>query len=396
MNYHIITQDKFFDSYIEDIYKVNNGFNNTFWVRGKEGETSLLKTKRKVEYLGEDNSEYLIKKLQSLKPNDRLFVFWYDTYMGKAILDSGINNNIYVWVMGGDFYADPFWYHTSWLFDKYTLRFIKKSKKYGYPKVNWKRKPKNWGKIFDELKVKWNFQAEQLKLYETKLKTIHRINYLVMSEYWISEFDKVRELYPGSTFQRVSAALDQNFDVAARLDVPNRYDDTIKILIGNSADPTNNYIDAYKYLKNHFFDKYEIYSILSYGDNIYKEYVLKEGEKIFGNAFRPIVNFMERQAYIEFLKNIDVVIMYHNRQQACGNIITLITLGKPVFMKSISPVYSMLKSLGVTSIYDVCDIKKIDIHNVIESARKDRQTNIDKIANVYSEQVRIQYWKDLL
>ena len=211
MNYHIITQDKFFDAYIEDIYKLHLEASNVFWVRGKKGEISFLKTNRPIEYLGNDKADY-IAKFKTLKPEDKLFISWYDMYIGQAILDSGITNDIYVWVMGGDFYAEPFWYHASWLYDKYTLKFIKSKKEYGYPQVNWKRKPKNWSKIFDELKIKWNFQAEQKKLYEIKLKTIQRINFLIMSEYWISEFNRVKELYPGCTFRRVSAAFDQNFD----------------------------------------------------------------------------------------------------------------------------------------------------------------------------------------
>ena len=61
MNYHIITQDKFFDAYIEDIYKLHLEANNVFWVRGKKGEMPWLKTDRAVEYLPHDHSLYVDK-----------------------------------------------------------------------------------------------------------------------------------------------------------------------------------------------------------------------------------------------------------------------------------------------------------------------------------------------
>ena len=73
MNYHIITQDKFFDAYIEDIYKLHQEANNVFWVRGEKGEMPWLTSKRKVEYLGNDQTKY-VDKLRTLKPEDKLFV----------------------------------------------------------------------------------------------------------------------------------------------------------------------------------------------------------------------------------------------------------------------------------------------------------------------------------
>ena len=396
MNYHIITQDKFFDSYIEDIYKLHEEANNIFWVRGEKGESSLLKTKRKVEYLGKEIPEILVKKLQSLKQDDKLFISWYDMYIGKAIIDSNIPNDIYVWVMGGDFYANPFWYHASWLFDKYTLKFVKNAKAYGYPHVNWKRKPQNWWKVLHELRIKWKFKEEQQKLYEIKLRTIQRIDYLLMSEAWLPEYERVKELYPGCSFKRVDAAFDQNYDIAAHLKISNKTDDTLKILIGNSADITNNYIDAYKYVKKQIRDKYTIYSILSYGDSFNRDYVLRIGKEMFGNAFCPVTKYIDRQEYIDFLMSIDVFVMYHNRQQACGNIMTAITLGKPVFMKSISPIYGMLKLIGVSSVYDVQMLKTVNLRTVVESAQKNRQMNMEKIASVFSERKRLQYWQALL
>ena len=51
MNCHIITQDKFFNGYIEDIYELHLEHENVFWVQGVPGECPHLTTKRKIEYL---------------------------------------------------------------------------------------------------------------------------------------------------------------------------------------------------------------------------------------------------------------------------------------------------------------------------------------------------------
>ena len=51
MNYHIITQEKFFNTYIEDIYRLGLQDENVIWVRGTEGKNDFFQTDRPVEYI---------------------------------------------------------------------------------------------------------------------------------------------------------------------------------------------------------------------------------------------------------------------------------------------------------------------------------------------------------
>lgn len=248
MNYHIITQDKFFDAYIEDIYKLHQEENNIFWVRGEKGELSWLTTKRRVEYLGNDQIQY-VRKLQTLKPGDKLFVSWYDMFIGEAILDSGIKNELYVLVMGGDLYAEPFWCHANWLFDPKTLKYLNSIAYYGYPQINWKRRPKNWNKLYDEICIRMAFMPEQRQLYQQKLRTMKRINYLVLPKEDIAEFEFVRNLYPGITCQFGYGVYSQNYDAASLVPTKQyQQGQPINLLVGNSADPSNNYLDAFDWL----------------------------------------------------------------------------------------------------------------------------------------------------
>ena len=61
---------------------------------------------------------------------------------------------------------------------------------------------------------------------------------------------------------------------------------------------------------------------------------MEAGEKkAFGEDFYPIVDFMTRADYLDFLMDKDAVVMFHNRPQAVGNIMTALVLGKPVFIK---------------------------------------------------------------
>jgi hypothetical protein len=399
MNYHIITQDKFFDAYIEDIYKLHQEANNVFWVRGEEGELPWFTSQRKVEYLGNEYARY-VEKLRTLNPQDKLFVSWYDMFIGQAILDSGINNDVYVSVMGGDFYSEPFWYQADWLFDRKTLKYLKSDRRYGYPQINWKRRPKNWGHVYDEICLYMAFMPQQRLLYQQKQRQLRRINYLILPQENRAEYDFIRTLYPGITCKFVYGSYMQNYDAANLL--PTNYHEkgrSINILLGNSADPSNNYLDAFVWLKKQIKRlrvPVYIHTILSYGDEKNRELVIQKGKTLFGENFKPILSFMKREEYIAFLNSMDMLVMYHNRQQAVGNMMTSITLGKPVLMKACSPIYTMLKEQGCSSVYDVKKVNFENIEQIIQSANRDRANNVAIVKKIYSEETRLNNWRELL
>ncbi len=400
MNYHIITQDKFFDAYIEDIYKLHLEANNVFWVRGKKGEMPWLKTDRAVEYLPHDHSLY-VDKLRTLKPNDKLFVSWYDMFIGRAILDSGIQNEVYVTVMGGEFYEDPFWYHASWLFDRKTLRSIQKDEYYGYPKIHWICRPKNWKYILRDIRQRREFQPQQQLLFEKKEQAIRRINYMLLPEEDKAEYELIRKLYPQATFPLIPCSpFSQNYDEACLMPTKGIHPEKpLNILVGNSAALTNNYTDAFEWLRKQIRKvsrSIHVYAILSYGDSRNKEKILQQGHKMFGKAFIPITSFMDRKNYLSFLNDMDAIVMYHNRPQACGNIMTCITLGKPVLLKECNPLYIMMKQQGCSSVYDISSVSLKAIDAIIQSAYDDRQQNMAIVRDIFSEETRLNEWEKII
>ena len=88
------------------------------------------------------------------------------------------------------------------------------------------------------------------------------------------------------------------------------------ILVGNSAHPENNHLDiAYK-LKTINLSNRKIIVPLSYGDNKYKKIILKKYKNIFGNKFKPLLDFISIKDYLNILKSCNICIMGHLRQQA--------------------------------------------------------------------------------
>ena len=391
MNYHIITQEKFFNTYIEDIYRLGLQDENVIWVRGMEGKNDFFQTDRPVEYIGNDFDHY-VERLKTLRPEDRLFVSWYDPKIGWAILRSGIKNPVYVYLMGAEFYSDPYWWHAEWLFDPLTKRKVKRARL--YPRFFPKGKPWLWYRGIHW----WKFKREEKHFYQLKLETIRRIDYIVITEHSGPEVALVKRLYPGCAAKHVVGTFDQNFDLAKDqplLPVPEE-GKPLKILFGNSSDPNGNHLDAFRYLKHKVKGPYEVYTFLSYGDPEAKEWALESGRKLFGDAFHPVTEYMDKSAFVRFMQEMDVVMMFHNRQQAEGNIMTALTLGKPVFMKPMNPQYDMLKRMGVQPVHDVREMHKVDLRASIREAQALREETMAAIDAEYSDASRLAHLKELL
>ncbi len=119
-----------------------------------------------------------------------------------------------------------------------------------------------------------------------------------------------------------------------------------KILIGNSAIPTNNHIDIFNKVKSLIKHDTEVVVPLSYGDKRYANYITRKGQNYFKN-FNPLLDFVPLEEYQKIVNDCGVVIMYHFRQQAIGNIIASLYFGSKVFLSNKSSVYSYFKRIGL-------------------------------------------------
>jgi hypothetical protein len=134
--------------------------------------------------------------------------------------------------------------------------------------------------------------------------------------------------------------------------VQNTPHEGINILLGNSADPSNNHIDALEKLRLYAAENIQIFCPLSYGDAEYAKQVADYGKIIFGDKFNPLLEFMRFDEYKKLLAKIDVAIFNHKRQQGMGNITTLLGLGKSVYMRADVTSWDFVSQLGI-SVFDI-------------------------------------------
>ena len=159
-------------------------------------------------------------------------------------------------------------------------------------------------------------------------------------------------MYPSNLFKEIP-----------KLDKVNR-DCAINIMIGNSADPTNNHIEILEKLRKFKSQDISIYAPLSYADDTHAKLVTKKGIEIFGDKFIPLTEFMDTDKYVEFLNNIDIAIFAHNRQQGMGNTISLLGMGKKVYMKNDITPWTLFGEIGV-KVFDFNSIDLVPINSEV-------------------------------
>ena len=120
------------------------------------------------------------------------------------------------------------------------------------------------------------------------------------------------------------------------------------ILIGNSATPTNNHLEAFELLAGRDLEGRQVIVPLNYGDPAYRDAVVEHGTELFGSAFVPVVDRMPLEEYNALVAGCDVVIVNTRRQQALGNIGTALYTGANVILDEANPVYGFLRSGGAT------------------------------------------------
>ena len=115
------------------------------------------------------------------------------------------------------------------------------------------------------------------------------------------------------------------------------------ILIGNSAEYTNNHIDGLEKLKTINLLNHNLIIPLSYGDKSNADLVEKYTIKYFPHNSIILTDFMSLESYTALISTCEIAIMPHIRQQALGNIVKLLIGGAKIFFNKKSSIYIYLK-----------------------------------------------------
>lgn len=160
------------------------------------------------------------------------------------------------------------------------------------------------------------------------------------------------------------------------------------IQVGNSADPSNNHFEVLDKLYKYKDLDIEIICPLSYGNKEYARQVVEYGNEKFGHKFIPITEFLSFDKYLDLLTKTDIAIFNHNRQQALGNIITLLGLGKKVYIRKEITTWQFCidHDLKVYCANDEFDEIFVDTPMYV------KKNNIERIKTQFSEEKLVNDW----
>jgi len=166
-----------------------------------------------------------------------------------------------------------------------------------------------------------------------------------------------------------------------------------RILIGNSATASNCHIEVLDKLKKFKNEEIEIICPLSYGDKAYAEKVIAYGQRIFGRNFCPLLDLLEQNDYIDVLDSVDIGIFNNNRQQALGNIYVLLELGKKVYLRKDTSMWSRMVKVLDEKIFDVSEIESMGFKDFIFMEESDKLKNIQNMKNFNSTENIKNIWE---
>jgi hypothetical protein len=167
--------------------------------------------------------------------------------------------------------------------------------------------------------------------------------------------------------------------------------DTVYILIGNSADSSNEHVEIFHLLEKFKNKDIKIICPLSYGQSEYREYILDEGNNIFGDKFIPLTEFLSFNDYMDILSKVEIAIFNHKRQQALGNILNLLGLGKKVYIRNDITTWKFCIEHHL-KVSDTCGT----FDDIFEKMNeKDRELNIENIKEQFSEKKLKSDWNEI-
>jgi hypothetical protein len=327
--------DKFIPPYIDFINENFNSDEHLFFILHKPYTSFNINEKWKNVIWGDNKLKYF-ELLNYMYKSDKIIIhgLWSKRFVQLLFLQPWLLKKSY-WVMwGGDFYFPE--------------------------KQNWIKKQviKNMG---------------------------HLVTYIKGDYEYVKKHYRAKGIYHECLMYLSNVFDEKQYSEAYKIDKKNE----LWILVGNSATDTNRHEYIFDKLKS-FKDKdIKLFVPLSYGDNKYREKILKIGKEIFKEKFYPIVDFLSYNDYLKLLYNIDIAIFAHNRQQAMGNTIQLLGLGKKVYLNRNTTQWQLFEDLGVK-------VFNVDEEFDLTFNKEELKHNTKIIKNFFSKERLKNDWNKIL
>lgn len=175
--------------------------------------------------------------------------------------------------------------------------------------------------------------------------------------------------------------------------INNEMNETINIMVGHSASKIGNHLKAFEILMKFKENNIKVYCPLSYnGDKKYIDEVMRYGNETFGTKFIPILDYMDKVSYINFLNEIDIALFPADIRMGVHNIYILLYLKKKVYIKNVEGIWDYFKERDY-NMNDLYDIPNQDFYSFVYN--KDKEKNYDEVQKIINYNLVAQNWNNL-
>lgn len=361
---HIALDDKFIDSANWQFEKIFPG-SNKFYITTNNSNysTKFVKISNNVIVLHE-NSKSQKQILTELGAYNLIVLHGLDDFQCQIILKANKDQK-FLWL---------FWGYEVYNYKKEYLNAI-----YGIEtRIHFIDKQKKGIKNFY---LRQYFELVSRLKINSRFRAIKRINYFgtLIKE----EFTKLKELkIINASFFRFSY-----YPIEYILE---GYEESYilgnNILLGNSATPSNNHIEAFEIINKFNLEGRKVIVPLSYGDNRYRDELLKIGNILLNGSFIPLTEFLLINEYNKIIKKCSIFILNSYRQQGVGNIIAMLWMGAKVFLDERNTAYMYLKRIGCKVFSINKDMDPANENALSPLALSDIKTNREILKNELSKE----------
>lgn len=331
---HIATDEKFIDSANFLFEQAFPGVNDFYIiVDDEEKKTKYVTLKENVKLVNSDinNLNTFINQLKGETIVIFHSMFYVNSYVTNR-LDKDVK--IFWFLFGAEFYGNQKLFKSSEFLGALTRKIFEKDTNYSWIKEVIKKNFRNF--YYKTFKGIYSPYAEMLNA----MNRSNVLGILYKEEYnnIINKLGVNKKLHLDFTYYPIERMISNMEDRVVGCN----------ILIGNSASYTNNHLEVFEKLTTLNLKDSKIICPLSYGNNNYRNQIKKIGEEKFGENFQALIDFMPLKSYNEYIKSCNIVLMNHYRQQAVGNVMTMLWMGAKVFLDERNTLFHYLKRLGVT------------------------------------------------
>lgn len=324
MNLHLTHDDKVLDYFIEMASQLGMS-EDKYIVYTPLPE--LKYTKSNEVLFSPFDSDLFWQQVGDIQQYDKIFLH-YLSHELVAFVNKITTSAKIIWVFWGADAFDALPFFKTYFFQPKTKEiYLKQAHLQSFTNVNPLKTARSLRAFF----------AEKYRLRQ-RLKAFARIDYF--AHYIPQDFALIKTHYPQLKadflpfhYAAIETVADREIDIQG-----------VHILLGNSADFTGNHVDAMLKMEKWKLGNRKIIVPLAYGNPIHRNIVIETGQKLFGETFQSLTDFLSLEKYNEMLASIGIAIMPQERSQAAGNLMVLLWNGAKVYMAEKSTLFQLFKT----------------------------------------------------